>query len=433
MKLKSGLRSTRWSGGVAVAFAAAAALAVAGCGSSSHSSSSGAGSGAASSSSSSSGGGGGASSSSGSTPGVHGKVITVANSAILSGPESAFSGIADGLNAYLNMITNQGGVNGYTFKIDQRDNAYQPAQAVAVARQIAIADKPFAFVTEGDDPTSAVLPLAAQIKATTFVISDADLTAKGGSNWYGVEASFPRQILYMAQYAVKTLHLTKLALGVEQNASSAAEIAEFKKYVPSIGGQASAEISYPDTQTSFSSQASQLKASGAQVVLFGGGDPTTAAIQKADAAIGYHPKYIGFFAAIASQYGQLAGSLGNGTYFENFYQPVTQTSSPAVQKFLKVVGAVNKNSTNLLGELGWEAGALITAGVQKATANGGTLTEDSFHQALNTLGGQTVGVWPSVTYTAAYHAGPTTANMLLFNNATFKPISPFTALPPAQS
>lgn len=357
------------------------------------------------------------------------KTVVVANSAILSGPQAAYAGISTGLHAYLDMANAQGGVNGYKFKIEERDNAYQPAQAVAVARQL-MSVKPFVFISQGVAPTNAILALKDQITVPTFVVSDADLAKQGGSKWFGVEASFTRQVLSSAEYAVKHLSAKKIAFAYDQNPSADLQNSAMKTYVPSIGGELTGAVGFPVTATNFDPYASQLKATGADAVVLSTGGATMASLQKAADRIGYHPKWMGFFSAISNQYVSLAGNQAEGTYFENFYLPTVQTDNPAVAEFTKVVGAADPKAVNLLGELGWQVGANIVAGVKAATANGKALTQDSFVQAITNLGGKSVGVWPSATYTAQDHSGPTQGDILQVKGGKFVEVSPFKELPP---
>ena len=372
---------------------------------------------------SSSGGG-----SSGSTQGINGKTITIGSSAILSGPESPYAEIAQGLNAYLDHVNSTGGVDGYKFKVVQQDNAYQASQSVAVARTLVLQKKAFLLTVAGTTPTQAVIPNASSLKVPILFVANADLAKKTLPNVYGEEPSFTRESLFDANYALKTLKTSKIAYAYEDDDIGQPPLSALPKYVSANGGTLTAKVGFPATATSYSSYASKLKASGAQTVIVFAGPPNVAGLQKAAASIGYHPKWIALFASVTPAYVQLAGSSANGTYFDNFFETTT-SNTPSVNLFKTTVSKVNKDLVGLLGELGWTDGALITQGVKGALAGGGKLTDQSFEAALNKLTHQQVGVWPDATFTSSSHSGATSADMLEVKNGQFVPVTKFTALP----
>lgn len=362
------------------------------------------------------------------TQGVQGKTILIGSSAILSGPESPYAEIAQGLNAYLDYVNSQGGVGGYRFKVVQEDNAYQASQAVAVARTLVFQDKTFLLTMAGTTPTQAVLPLASQLKVPLLFVANADLVKKTLPNVYGEEPSFSREALFDANYALKTLKTTKIAYAYENDDIGQPPLSVLPKYVSSNGGSFVGQVGFPATATDYSSYASQLKASAAQTVIVFAGPPNLAGLQKAAASIGYTPKWIGLFASVTPAYVTLAGPQADGTYFDNYFE-TTASTTPSVNLFRSTVSKVSPSLVGLLGELGWTDGALIAAGVKGAVANGGKLTDQSFESALNKLNHAQVGVWPDATFTAQAHSGATSADILQVQNGSFVPVTKFTALP----
>jgi branched-chain amino acid transport system substrate-binding protein len=375
----------------------------------------------------SSGGSSGGSSSAGgggSVQGINGKVITIGSSAIESGPYSAYSQIAIGLNAYIKYINGAGGAGGYTFKVIQQDNAYQAAQSVAVARNLVFSDKTFLLTLAGTTPTQAVLPLATQLKVPVVFVANADLVKKTIPNVFGEEPSFTRLALADAKYIMTTLGQKKIAYAYENDDIGQPPLQALPGYVQSQGGSVVTKLGFPATATDYSSYASRLKASGAGAVLVFAGPGSIAGLQKAAAAIGYKPKWFGLFASVTPAYVQLAGALANGTYFDNFFETTTSNTA-SVKLFRQQVGAKN---VGLLSELGWTDGALIAEGIKRAAASGG-VTDSSFEAALNTLNHSAVGVWPDATFTSASHSGATSADVLQVKGGKFVPVTKFVTLP----
>jgi len=359
--------------------------------------------------------------------GVQGKTISIGSSAILSGPQVAYAQIDEALGAYFDAVNAKGGVNGYTFKIVRQDNAYTAAQSVAVARSLALQEKVFALSVAGTTPTSAVLPIADQLKLPITFIANADLVEKTKPNVYGLEPSFSRVALFDADYALTQLGAKNIGYAYSDDPLGQPALNVLPSYVKSKGGNLTT-VGFPTTATDYSSYVSKLQASGAEAVIVFGGPANMAGLQRAANSIGFKPKWIGLFASVTPSYIDLAGPLAEGTYFDNFLETLG-SDTPTVKEFKEVVGAKDPKALSLLGELGWTNGALITEGVRGATNNGGKLSWKSFQDSLNKLTNAHVGVWPDVTFTESSHSGAVSANVLQVKNGKFTPVAEFKPLP----
>ncbi len=359
--------------------------------------------------------------------GVQGKTISIGSSAILSGPQVAYAQIDEALGAYFDAVNAKGGVNGYTFKIVRQDNAYTAAQSVAVARSLALQEKVFALSVAGTTPTSAVLPIADQLKLPITFIANADLVEKTKPNVYGLEPSFSRVALFDADYALTQLGAKNIGYAYSDDPLGQPALNVLPSYVKSKGGNLTT-VGFPTTATDYSSYVSKLQASGAEAVIVFGGPANMAGLQRAANSISFKPKWIGLFASVTPSYIDLAGPLAEGTYFDNFLETLG-SDTPTVKEFKEVVGAKDPKALSLLGELGWTNGALITEGVRGATNNGGKLSWKSFQDSLNKLTNAHVGVWPDVTFTESSHSGAVSANVLQVKNGKFTPVAEFKPLP----
>jgi len=372
-------------------------------------------------------GGSGAGSSGGDVQGVQGKTISIGSSAILSGPQVAYATIDEALTAYFDTVNAKGGVNGYTFKVVRQDNAYTAAQSVAVARSLALQEKVFALSVAGTTPTSAVLPIAEQLKLPITFIANADLVTNTKPNVYGLEPSFSRVALFDADYALTQLGTKKIGYAYSDDPLGQPALAALPAYVKTKGGTLTT-VGFPTTATDYSSYASKLQASGAEAVIVFGGPANLAGLQRAANSIGFKPKWISLFASVTPAYLDLAGPLAEGTYFDNFLETLG-SDTPSVKQFKEVVGAKDPKAVSLLGELGWTNAALIADGVRDATNNGGKLSWKSFEDSLNKLTKAHVGVWPDVTFTESSHSGAVSANILQVKNGAFTPVTEFKPLP----
>ena len=373
--------------------------------------------------------GGGSSSPGGSTPqGVNGKVITIGSNAVLTGPASAYAAISAATQHYFDYINSQGGVNGYTFKYVQRDNAYSGAQAITVARQLVNSDKVFAMVTAGSTPDAAVIPLASSLKVPIIALNDGGLFPDTTQpNLYGIEPDFTQITDGNAAFVLNNLHLTDIAYAYEDDDFGQPGTKSLPDYIPAHGGKLLTSVGFPASETNFNPYANKLKASGAQAVLVGAGPALLAGLQKAADAIGYHPTWVAMFSGVTPAYLDLAGKSAEGTYFDTFLDLPTDTGSDMA--LLTKQLADHPDEIGLLGQLGWTSGALIAKGVELATAGDKPLTQDGFQDALNSLNGQRVGVWGDVTWTPESHSGATSEFIVQVKNGQFVKVTDPTALP----
>jgi len=93
------------------------------------------------------------------TPGVSGGEIVLGGTVPLSGPESAYSVVAQGADAYFKYVNDRGGVYGRKIRYVYLDDAYDPAQTVQQTRRLVEQEKVFAiFNTVGTEHALAVRP-----------------------------------------------------------------------------------------------------------------------------------------------------------------------------------------------------------------------------------------------------------------------------------
>ena len=134
-------------------------------------------------------------------PGVTDREIKIGTWLPLTGPIAAY-GVPQraGIEAYLSMINDRGGIKGRKFKLIVEDNAYNAQRTVAAARKLISSDGVLAIVVPNGTAQSAA--------AFSYVLDEAKvpiINAQGGAeDWYNP----PRPNLFGAQ----TLYETQAAL-----------------------------------------------------------------------------------------------------------------------------------------------------------------------------------------------------------------------------
>jgi branched-chain amino acid transport system substrate-binding protein len=229
------------------------------------------------------------------TPGVTKTTITIGGTFPLSGPASLYAPIPRGMEAYFNYVNNRKGPDGKKGIRGRRivwkyyDDGYNPAQTVQLTNKLILEDHIFADVASlGTEHNQAIRPLLNQRKIPQLAVST-------GASYWGLQyKQFPWTIGWQPDYIAEG---RTYGVWIARNAPNA-KIAVFyqnddygKDYLRGLkiglGAKKSlivSEQSYEPTDTSYASQLSRQKASGADTwVLLSIPTPTVRALATAKA------------------------------------------------------------------------------------------------------------------------------------------------------
>jgi ABC-type branched-subunit amino acid transport system substrate-binding protein len=317
------------------------------------------------------------------------KVITIGENIIQSGVNAGSAPISEGFEAYLDYTNKHGGVNGYTFKWIAKDNGSTASQAALVQNEL-LAANPFLIFAVGTVPfTSAAAVSKSQNSTIPLLVSgDGGLVQSLSHTQPGPIFTYVPDSSYLGPFDARFV-MTKLkdkhpGLVWENDALASSAAPAIDKYVQKNGGSLSANISVAATTTDLVPIVSQLKADGTKTVMLWVNTGLVSSFQKAAAQIGYSPQWVTPFFSLNSTYLRLAGKLANGTYVDG----ILPTQGAEVQKFAKAMRTYYPQGINGTGEQGWEAGSIVVAAIEKATANKTALTQAGFAKALRSLHGK---------------------------------------------
>jgi branched-chain amino acid transport system substrate-binding protein len=237
--------------------------------------------------------------------GVTSKTIVIGGTFPLSGPVSSYAPIARGMQAYFSYVNarrskadGKRGVYGRQIVWKVYDDAYNPAQTVQLTNRLILQDKVFANVGSlGTEPNLPIRPLLNQRKVPHILVST-------GASYWGVDYKrYPWTIGWQTDYISEGRIYGQWIRRNEPNS----RIAVFyqnddygKDYLrglkQGLGNQTNrivSELSYEVTDSSYGSQISRQRASGANLwVLFTtAGTPTVRALGTAR-ALGWRPQQI---------------------------------------------------------------------------------------------------------------------------------------------
>ncbi len=227
------------------------------------------------------------------TPGVSSSTILIGGTVPLSGPETAYSVVAYGAEAYFKYVNDHGGV--FSRKIEYRylDDAYDPAQTVQQTRRLVEQDKVFAMFNQvGTEQTLATRPyLNQQGVPQLFAGSGAETFAHDYRQYpwtLPYLPSFYAEGKVYGRYIGRTAPRTRIAVLFEDSDFGKDLLAGLKA---GLAGRATIvrAVSYAVTEATLGSELATLKASGANTLMvFALPKQTIQALVGAD-KLGWHP------------------------------------------------------------------------------------------------------------------------------------------------
>jgi len=301
-------------------------------------------------------------------PGITKNSIVIGGTFPLSGIASLYAPIPRGMEAYFNYVnarrdkkTGQRGIYGRKIVWKYYDDGYNPGQTVQLTNKLILDDKVFATVGSlGTEPVLAVRPLHKKLKVPQVLVST-------GASYWGLQyKEYPWTSGWQTDYVAEGRVYARWIL---QNAASS-KIGVFfqnddygKDYLrglkQGLGSRRSlivSELSYELSDSSYASQLSRLRQSGADtLVLFTTPTPTARAIGTAK-AVGWNPKQIVInsvsatdqvMAGAARAAGQayVNGAISTG-YLKNNTNPKYRTDG-AIKAYRRIMGKYGPDGINI--------------------------------------------------------------------------------------
>ena len=332
------------------------------------------------------------------TQGVTNTEIKIGSLAAITGPlGDQYAPIADGVEAYIDMINAEGGVDGRKIVMVQKlDDSTDPSRDISQAEALNDQYKVFAIV-------GVATPL---FQAGPYLGSNNVPTYGWNVNpeWAGPPSLFGEKGSYIdftdpgplpVAYLAKKLHVTKvgtLAYNVAQSQQCAVGDANsYRKYGFDLVFQ---DTSLPFGTTNIDADIQRMKQSGVQLIATCMDDTGNVLLARSLQEAGLHIYQYwpnGYDQATLSQY----GSLMQGVYFAQDFTPFeAAATSPGMQIFLAQMHLHFPSDPISEVELaGWINGNLFVDGLK---AVGQDLTRSKLVAAINSITAFTAdGIWPA--------------------------------------
>ena len=205
------------------------------------------------------------------SPGVTSGEIVLGGTAPLTGPESAYSVVAQGANAYFQYVNDHGGVFGRKVRYVYRDDAYEVAKTFTATKELVEQDHSFAiFNTVGTEHALAIRSYLNGLGIPElFVGSGASLLVRDAKKYpwtLGYLPSFVAEGKVYGRYLARTRPAARIAVLYEASDFGRDLISGLETGLRGTGNIV-AKQTYAVTDDDLSSQLTALRASRADTLM----------------------------------------------------------------------------------------------------------------------------------------------------------------------
>lgn len=227
--------------------------------------------------------------------GITDSTITIGSWGPLSGPAAAWGSMTHAMDAYFQLINEEGGVHGRKINFIYKDDGYNPGRTVPIVRSLVEDEKVFALIGGlGTNTGMAVLPYI-EAQNVPWVSPGSGSAAWSTPPKQNIFATFGRYIdeaPKLVKYVLDSLASKKIAIVYQNDDFGRSAKQAALESLESQQINAVATISYELGEREMSTQAARLKASGAEIVLLWMGPQQAVALLSSARSLGYRPQWV---------------------------------------------------------------------------------------------------------------------------------------------
>jgi len=338
--------------------------------------------------------------------------IVIGSWAPLEGPAALWGTIARGMDAYFQLINEEGGIHGRQIRFIYRNDGYEPARTNSVVRQMVERDRVFMFVGGiGTAPGMAVKDYILQ-RNIPWVSP-----ASGSTHWafpphrylFSTYPLYPEEAAVQVDYLVEELGITRIAIIYQNDDYGKGGMIGAQLALERHGLDLVASVPTQIMDTDLNSHVARLSSSGAEAVLLWV-LPRQAAITLGTAAVrGFRPQWVASstLSDMSLMY-DITDGAWKGVIFSSFGG--FEASNPVL--FSRYEQAMQRFQPDVRWGTFAVAGFLFAEPVVEALQRAGRdLTRESFVEAMESLQGFQ-GLGPEITFGPDIRQGTRTTFLL---------------------
>lgn len=331
--------------------------------------------------------------SAGDTTGVTDTTVRVGGFAAQSGAVAPIGiSVREGFEAYIRYVNDNGGVHGRKIEIvNVIDEQFDAAKGLAASKQLVESDKVFALAPVlGTPGVLASMDYWVETGVpVVYPMTGVEQTAHPPKkNVFAVQPNNPDEAAVLAQYVVKELGKTKLAVFWQNSDMGKQGLKGIQDHAAKLGAEVVYDAPHEAAAVDFTTPVLNAQARGAEAVILYTTLGETIAALKAMYELGYDAVPItSYVNADPENVPKLAGEAAVGL-IAGGWVPVADPEDPDIQKFWEIVGTYikdpdgNPKVPNAYHTAGFIAAELLVKGLEDA---GRDLTREGFIQALENL------------------------------------------------
>ncbi|MGJ9457809.1 ABC transporter substrate-binding protein [Oceanobacillus sp. CF4.6] len=365
--------------------------------------------------------------------GVTDDEILIGNIVAHSGPQAIYGQIAQGIETYIDYVNENGGVHGRQLKLLAYDGEYQPAVHMQQAQRLVEEDGIFVMLGHDCTPCNTALQdYYIENEVISLMLgSGADQFYNPPNDWfYGSEiANYRIETRVFYDYAVNELGAEKIAL-VYQNDDYGKEGYEAVMEIKDdYDAEIAVEVPFVANADDFSTQAQQVKSSGADTVIMLA-TPNPAAQMKQE----FHAVGLTDINYMVSSVGgndltlyDLAGEdVWDGTYSAGTIpipgSPGTE-GVEAIERYVELYEeAYPGENYSGVPQWGYAGAEVLVEALERA---GEDLNYDTLREALNSFDNWQEGTYAGVTFNEKNHYGLTSLFITRAQNGTIEAVTDY--------
>ncbi|WP_216829839.1 ABC transporter substrate-binding protein [Alkalihalobacterium elongatum] len=342
-----------------------------------------------------------------------------------TGPVAEYDKVRQGLQAYINYVNDNGGVNGRTFKLIPYDDQYQPAKTVQAAQRLIEQDQVFAIAIPlgtanvgaiQDTLTNSGIPVTGiQTGADKFVNPPIKNIFADTLN-YTVEAKI------LLDYAVNELGAKKIALAYQNDDFGMQGSGTIKEEIGKYDAEIVKEVKFLASDSDLSSQAQHLANSDADVIFMVSTPMPAASLRIEMDKIGatdipYIVTNTG--GGDKNQFNIAGKDIWEGTISTSKFASLE--SLPEIEEYYEYITKdFGEAAIGALSQQGWGHGQVLIETFKRA---GDNLTWENFIAQMETFDNWDGSIYAEVTYTPEHRYGTTTLYIIQAKDGELVPVS----------
>lgn len=322
-----------------------------------------------------------------------------------TGPAAPWGSVARGSKLLFDIVNEEGGIHGRKIKYFIRDDMYNPAQTVAVVRELVERAGIFAFV--GGVSTASGLAVKDYLAANKVIwvgpvgaVDEYVFPAK--PYLFAVNTLYVDEGSILAKHVVDKLNMKKVGILYQNDVYGKAGLEGVKQRLAAYKMSLVAEIPVEPTEKDMASQVLRLKNSGAEAVILYVSPTIAVIVLKTSATVAFKPQWVS--SHTLSDYpfmNKISGGLWDGV-ITGAVGDIPDSKHPLMVKYRE---AAKRLAPDERWGVFYYAGIIFADPLVEALKRvGRSLSTEAVVRSLNSLTDyQTIG--PKISWTEKQHQG----------------------------